>query len=173
MMSRAVPPTDRRPWYRQFWPWFVIALPAISVVFSVATLVVAVRSSDSLVRDDYYDAGMAINRRFEREEAAAIRGIIARLQMGGEDAVALELTGSGLATLETVTVELAHPTRPELDRRFELQRDAGGRFTAAGCGVRDGAWNVSVRPGDDAWRLSRRVELSGGRAELRAADAAS
>lgn len=41
--------TDRDPWYRQFWPWFLIALPASSVVFSFATLFVALRGADTVL----------------------------------------------------------------------------------------------------------------------------
>jgi len=41
--------TDSKPWHRQFWPWFLIALPAISVVFSFATLYIAVSGADEVV----------------------------------------------------------------------------------------------------------------------------
>lgn len=37
------------PWYRQFWPWFLIALPAVSVVFSFATLYIAVSGADEVL----------------------------------------------------------------------------------------------------------------------------
>jgi hypothetical protein len=40
---------DRTPWYRQFWPWFLIGLPAVSVVFSFATLFIALRDADSVI----------------------------------------------------------------------------------------------------------------------------
>jgi hypothetical protein len=40
---------DQRPWYRQFWPWFLIALPMIAVIGGIVTLIIAVRSSDPLV----------------------------------------------------------------------------------------------------------------------------
>ena len=33
---------DTLPWYRQFWPWFIIALPATAVVASLATVWIAV-----------------------------------------------------------------------------------------------------------------------------------
>ncbi|MFN2376686.1 MAG: FixH family protein [Candidatus Binatia bacterium] len=41
--------TDSKPWYRQFWPWFLILLPATSVVFSFATLYVALRDADEVL----------------------------------------------------------------------------------------------------------------------------
>ena len=30
-----------QPWYRQFWPWFIIALPCAAVVGSIATAIIA------------------------------------------------------------------------------------------------------------------------------------
>jgi hypothetical protein len=40
------------PWYRQFWPWFIIALPAAVVVASFFTLWLAISNPDHLVLDE-------------------------------------------------------------------------------------------------------------------------
>ena len=40
------------PWYKQFWPWFIIALPASVVVASFFTLWLAISNPDQLVVDD-------------------------------------------------------------------------------------------------------------------------
>lgn len=52
--------TDAAPWYRQPWLWFVIGLPAISVVFSFATLYVAVTHADAVVPHEESQAVYAI-----------------------------------------------------------------------------------------------------------------
>jgi len=43
------------PWYRQFWPWFIIALPASAVIGSFISLWLAVSHPDYLVvsEDEY------------------------------------------------------------------------------------------------------------------------
>ena len=43
------------PWYRQFWPWFIIALPASVVIASFFTLWLAISNPDHLVieKDEY------------------------------------------------------------------------------------------------------------------------
>ena len=45
-------PGQDLPWYRQFWPWFIIALPAAAVVASFFTLWLAISRPDYLVVDD-------------------------------------------------------------------------------------------------------------------------
>ncbi len=40
------------PWYRQFWPWFIMALPATVVVAGFFTLYLAIVNSDYPVTED-------------------------------------------------------------------------------------------------------------------------
>ena len=40
------------PWYKQFWPWFIIALPASVAVASFVTLWIAISNPDHLVVDE-------------------------------------------------------------------------------------------------------------------------
>ncbi len=37
-------------WYRQFWPWFVMALPALAVLGGLATLYIATRNPDPIIQ---------------------------------------------------------------------------------------------------------------------------
>lgn len=46
------PVVQDRPWYRQFWPWFIIALPAAAVIAGFFTLWLAVSNPDYLVVDE-------------------------------------------------------------------------------------------------------------------------
>lgn len=62
--------TDTRPWYRQFWPWFIIALPAISVVAGIATLVIAIRNADEVVSAPGYELSRFAEERPVREARA-------------------------------------------------------------------------------------------------------
>ncbi len=43
--------SDPIPWYRQFWPWALIAIPAATVVACAVTIVIAIVSDDGLVTD--------------------------------------------------------------------------------------------------------------------------
>ncbi len=44
--------TDITPWYKQFWPWFVFSIPAISVVAGISLLIIALKNPVYLVVDE-------------------------------------------------------------------------------------------------------------------------
>jgi len=150
------------PWYKQFWPWFLIALPATSVVASFVTLVIAVRNADSLVRPDYYDAGLYINKELALDRAAVDRGITAALRIDPSGpGVVVNLTGNEAATLDGLTLDLGHPTHPERNRSFQLTRTGAGEFRAPLDGPLRGAWYARLTPLSGAWRLRSRIDFDG------------
>lgn len=55
--------TDTVAWYRQFWPWFLIALPGVVVIACMITIYIAVTNPDPLVDGNYYKQGLTINER--------------------------------------------------------------------------------------------------------------
>lgn len=72
--SRARVRTDSKPWQRQFWPWFLIALPAISVVFSFATLYIAVSGADEVLPHEGDSSSYSAPEEPGHDSAAAAPG---------------------------------------------------------------------------------------------------
>ncbi|MDX2171106.1 MAG: FixH family protein [Deltaproteobacteria bacterium] len=154
--SAAPPP----PWYRQFWPWFLIAVPGLSVVASLAMLVIAVRHADSLVRDDYYAAGLAIDRDFALERVAAQRHLVATLHDDDHrPELALELRGEGVDPHSELTLLLSHPTDAARDQTLRLRAGADGIFRAALAAPLRGPWNAALAPAGGGWRLAARIDF--------------
>ena len=46
------PRRDDKPWYKQFWPWFIIAFPLTSIIASLTTLWIAISHPDRSVLND-------------------------------------------------------------------------------------------------------------------------
>jgi hypothetical protein len=114
-MSRPLEDNDTLPWYRHFWLWFIIMLPASVVVAGFVTLYIANRYSDDLVVDEYYKNGLAINRQLEKKQRAHSQGIAAQLSFH-DTSVVVSLTGP--VNDESLHLLLSHPL--EADKDFEL-----------------------------------------------------
>ena len=159
MSTRATTTPAGTPWYGQFWPWFLIALPAVSIVVSVASLVLAVRHGDALVRDDWYTSGLAVNRDLGREREAARRGLIATVRVDREHG-RFEVTLAGDDGAAALDAELMHPTDPARDRVLHLVRSATGVYGAPLAEDVRGRWYVAVTPSSGTWRLSAALTLA-------------
>ena len=108
-MTAERPAQARKPWYREPWPWLLMAGPAIVVVAGVTTAVIAFRGADGLVADDYYKQGLGINRDIARDQAASSLGIGGEIRIApGSARVTLRAAGS---LPDRVTLRLAHPSR--------------------------------------------------------------
>ena len=159
--ERRAAQADGAPWYRQFWPWFLIALPASSVLGGIITVIIAVRHGDTLVRDDYYEAGLAINKEFTRERAAATRNITATLLVDERQGrVVVQLDGAGVDQSSPLLLELSHPTLAERDRSFRLLPNGHGAFTAELAEPLSGPRFAVLTPAAGDWRLAARIDLA-------------
>ena len=152
--------TDRaKPWYREPWPWLLMAGPAIVVIAALATAYLAVLSDDGVVADDYYKRGLVINRVLEREQRGAAMGLGAVVAIGDDGAVRAVVHGYGDAPApDAVTLKLTHATRAGMDRRATLRRGADGAYFGRVEPPPAGRWLVMRET--DAWRLPT-VEIAG------------
>ncbi len=109
------------PWYKQFWPWFLIALPGSVVIAAFITLFIAIRHADEIVQDDYYKDGLAINQKIERDEVARKLQLSARIRWQTENGVVfVELPAS--ITDKTLTLHWMHPLQRRFDQNITLTR---------------------------------------------------
>lgn len=164
------PPTTPPRWFRQFWPWFIIALPATVVVASIGMLIVALRNDDSTVRDDYYKEGLAINQQLasaERAQTLALRGAVALDAVTGE--LRVTLAGELDAWPDQLVLELNHPLDEDADFELLLRRIDGAERAAGseGNGVYradldrplHGRWHLELHPLDRSWRLRHTIAV--------------
>ena len=156
---------DTVPWYRQFWPWFLIAIPMMSVVAGVTTLVLAVKKPHTMVVDDYKRIGLATHRRLARDDRAAELGLAGDLSLLGDPpTIAVQLTAAQTVDWPAeLLLTIAHPTLAEQDLRLELVR-VGDGWRGSLPAVPATRRYVEIEPPSGEWRLA--AELSGGQRRL-------
>jgi hypothetical protein len=126
-MSTLASPLPTRPWYRHGWVWFILGLPAAVVVAGLTTVGIAVVYQDSVVRDDWYKDGKAINQDLARDAAAtrhALAATVAVDALSGDVTVDLQ-HGADFTPSAALTLFFAHPTQAAADQSVVLTRRQG------------------------------------------------
>ncbi len=137
-----------KPWYRERWPWLLMAGPAAVIVAGAATVWIALASADGLVAEDYYKQGLAINRVLAREDAAKRMGITAKVDLSS--IITVDLQG---ARPEALFVHLAHATRAGYDVRLRLAPTAAGTYAAELPPMPRGRWRIAIEDPRGTWRI--------------------
>lgn len=157
---------DTDPWYRQFWPWFIIALPASAVVAGLYTLWLAGQTTDSLVirADDGID--VVTERNTEAEQAALRLGIRAVVNIQSDTGAVVVMASAPADTrlAPSLRLQLRHPTIASRDAVIDLLAaipGPNGEPTWAGHfqSPPAGRYYLFLSPSDmpasgDTWRLS-------------------
>jgi hypothetical protein len=141
-----------QPWYKEFWPWFIIALLGTVVTASLITVSIAFRHADDLVVDDYYKVGLAINQRLEHREAAQRLGIHITLSLADEHVF---LRTRNVAPSSDLTLLLAHPMEADKDFSLALLPGPDGVFFATLPTQISRTWHWSVSGAEpEVWLVS-------------------
>jgi len=156
----AAGPGERRtPWHREPYAWLVFGLPASVVLACLVTIVIAINTSDVLVVDDYYKAGLEINRVLAREEHAARLALAFDVTVEADRGVALALVaGPGFAWPDQLDVRFTHATRGDADHVVSLRHAGDGRYRGSlDRALERGPWYVDLSTTE--WRVVRRIVM--------------
>ena len=157
-MNGPLPGADTLPWYRHFWPWFLIMLPASAVVAGLFTLYIANHGADDLVVDDYYKDGLTINRQLEKKQRAIDQGITARLQFTGQS-VSVQTPQSVVAG--ELHLLLSHPLEADRDFDVVLSRISEGLYRGSLTQPIAPRWHWTLQlQAPEGWRLDGVVQAS-------------
>jgi hypothetical protein len=135
------------PWYRYPAVWLLMLAPAAAVVGGIATLVIALKTEDGLVAQDYYKRGLTINRTLAREAKAASLGLQATLAISN-GVVHVKLTRPQEGPL---TLRFIHPARAGRDLNLALSPTENGQYQAFLPELAPGRWDVILEADD--WRI--------------------
>lgn len=151
--------TDRKPWYREPWPWLLMTGPIIVVIAGCITAWIAYTKGDPLVTDDYYLKGLAAKQTLASSERATALGLAAHIRFSGER-LELKLDASDAAFVlpQHLRLTLSHPTRAGLDQMQVLELNANvyrGQLRLP----QSGHWLLQIEDDLQSWRLLGKVVL--------------
>lgn len=153
------PAVPEQPWYKQVWVWFVIAIPASSVVTGIILVTVATKNADDLVLDDWYREGRGTNRSMAAENLAADFGIgVTATASEGETLFRFRATRD-MVWPEQLTLLLRHRTLATEDRQHSLNHQLGGTYLLDAV-LPPGNWHIRISSEDVGWRLAGPTQIS-------------
>lgn len=156
------PREDTEPWYKQFWPWFLISLPLSVVIAAIVTINIAIESDDGLVSDDYYKEGLAIHKDADSAARATELGIAgALIYDAGTGAISLTLDQPLQGDASGLSLRVTHPTLPDQDQSIQLSRLDETRFAGRLEPLGQANWKLALRPADKSWRVEGRLPQPG------------
>lgn len=146
---------DREPWYRYFWPWFLIGVPLLSVALGVMMIYLAVSTKDGLVKDYFRKEGRTVEADRSRDELALRQGIVAKIRVDElTGSIRLELQGAEGAQPAQLMLEVIHPTQEREDVDLILHRLKAGHYTGSLETLQNGRRLIQLLPPDQSWRIS-------------------
>lgn len=144
------------PWYKQFWPWFLIILPVCVVIASFTTLAIFSHNSVSLVAEDYYKKGKAINQDLSRVKVAIGLQLDATIR-SDENNIIIHFNKGELSQYPALNVIFTHRTLANHDFAVMLTADARGIYRYTGKEAISGPWFIQLEPHDKAWLIQGKV----------------
>lgn len=150
---------DTKPWYKQFWPWLLISIPAATAVAGITTIWIASSEPVALVRDDYYKEGLGVNRNLAREREARQRNLATEL-LFDFDAGWINARVDGDFEGEEIRVAFIHPLQMNRDQLAVLRRQGDGSYQGQ-LPVDADRWYLQIEGEDQGedWRLSGEIDL--------------
>lgn len=69
---------DAKPWWKFGHVWLLIAGPVVVVIAGFVTFWLAVRGSDPVIAEDYYQQGIEINKTLANPEKSLVPALVGR-----------------------------------------------------------------------------------------------
>lgn len=150
-------PQEIKPWYKQFWPWLLIAIPVLTALKAAHTVMLMQGNIPDLVVDDYYKKGQAINQQLALYREAELRNLEGKVLIAGNQIIIRFAKNETLG--DVMQLAFYHPTMAIKDFDLEAQRSGQLLYVATLPHTLDGKWRLVVSDSSKAWKLRANLTL--------------
>ncbi|MGY3569745.1 FixH family protein [Vibrio paucivorans] len=147
-----------QPWYKQFWPWFLLFLTVGVSMLTLVRVAILTNHSVHLVTEDYYKKGKGINVNISRVNVTKELGLEAEVRSDG-NSVVIQFDKGELEHYPAITAMFAHRTLPDHDFTKLVTSDARGQYRITLDNELQGPWFIELTPHDEQWLIQGRVEF--------------
>ena len=159
-------------WYKEPWPWLLMAGPAIVVVAGFITFYLAQVNAADLVSDYYSKDGKHIDIQLHRDEEALKRHIAAQVLVSPDNNAAKVLVSGDFDAAQPLNLVLMHPAKKAYDQTVKLLPAQGGvasgnkhEYSAVFKPLPDANhWYVRLEDAAGKWRVEDKWIVSQGNA---------
>ena len=148
-----------KPWYKQFWPWFLITPPLTAVIGGIITIWLAVNNDAELVTNNYYQDGLEINQRLKKEQVAVDMSIHATLLFSDTDQQLTLFLQGNMPVPKSLVLKLMSPLQQKKDISFRLTKVNQNLFRAEFIKPLAGRFYIDLAPENSLWRLKGETNL--------------
>lgn len=153
--------TDSRPWYKEPYVWMLIGIPLTSVIVGIFFISQAVSTKDTLVRDNYYKDGLAINQEMQWDKKAESLDVKLEFVIANNE-VNLTLLNSRQTAPNVLQFKLSHATLKDLDRDSLLQLGEDKTYKGFIDDMSDGKYYIMVESLEQQWRRRGSIVITQG-----------
>ncbi|MCE3251829.1 MAG: hypothetical protein K0Q67_839 [Cellvibrio sp.] len=159
-----------KPWYRQFWFWFVFSPLIYIIIMCSVTVTIALKGADDVIIDNYYKEGRMINQALEQDKRAQELGLSGELRFDrttGE--VLLNIANAPTDTSlmpGQLLLMMGHPVKAAKDQLITLTAIAPGRYRGELLVEPEYSWYLTLYPVKDLalrkeapWTLSGEINF--------------
>ncbi|MEN0038645.1 MAG: FixH family protein [Cellvibrio sp.] len=159
-----------KPWYREFWFWFVFAPLIYIIIMCSITVTIALKGADDVIIDNYYKEGRMINQALEQDKRAHELGLSGELRFDRTSGDVLLTVTNAPTDAKLMPNELllmmGHPVKAAKDQLISLKEVAPGHYRGELKTEPEYSWYLTLYPindlamrNDAPWTLSGEINF--------------
>lgn len=139
-----------KPWYRQFWFWFVFSPLIYIMIMCSITVTIALKGADDVIIDNYYKEGRMINQTLEQDRRASALGLSGDLRFdlaSGEVVLKIANAPTDIALMpQTLLLMMGHPVKADKDQLITLRYVSDGYYRGELLVKPEYSWYLTLYP---------------------------